>query len=871
MKIALISLNSAEYAPLADLTFYKNKMLYCQKYGYDYINRTDGLTNLKIGYVKIFVIKQILDKMEHDWLYWCGCDTLITNFNKKLEDFCDDKYHFIVAVDCNALNADSFFIRNSPEGRNYINTLLSRMPTYISHPWCEQQAMIDSIDEFQDIINIVPQKLINAYDYSLYPDRPNELDVNGNNGAWSPGDFLIHWPGITLPKRLELARKYLALVEGYGPPASSPLPVPAIGREWPKMLVLHPLQRSDVHTSYIPFSRKIIGWALDPTGPCIVELWYKASLIARTTADGPMEHSSAQEAGGGDFASHCGFEFTADFLPDDLGNDPIDLILRVSSPDGRVRESVVQYRGNLSWEAADIKKIALERERFSVQKLLVALFEDRPVRLLYVFHCDGGPLHTVAQVESANRQIAKISQYFSIADREFHLLAGDGGPALSVAAAGKWTKSLTDLAAGEMDFVLSLDVGEAWSYGDELKAISRTLLNAAGRPTAQQTGDWQKSLLGDGFTFASVNGPVCDPTRVRSVLAIKLDRIGDVVSMIPAIRRIRMLFKGAKLTILVAAYTVDIARVLFPDDEVIAFSPGMDFDMRCWDVAIDFRVDEDARYVVHSVPAHIRVSMCLDSEANAEFAPNHLTVPGLLPAKVREGRRQQQHISEQLCGLVDRLARNFDGFFGGERALRYESGAAPDTLAPLCLLHPGRETDVRYWSTDRYVDLALRLHSEFGYSICIVGTDEEAKNNVLLQERLQDRGVVARVARDLSGDEMVSLVSSASFFVGADSGIKHLACLFGVPGIALHAGRHTPAVWGSTSPYMIDVYSPTTCSPCHIVHRNSCQNSYLCQDNVTLSHVWAAVEIINAAVNWRQSFRHGSSKEKKTAPRSMNK
>jgi hypothetical protein len=42
---------------------------------------------------------------------------------------------------------------------------------------------------------------MNSYDYALYGNENNE-------GQWQPGDFVIHFPGLSLEKRIELVRKY---------------------------------------------------------------------------------------------------------------------------------------------------------------------------------------------------------------------------------------------------------------------------------------------------------------------------------------------------------------------------------------------------------------------------------------------------------------------------------------------------------------------------------------------------------------------------------------------------------------------------------------------------------------------------------------
>ena len=59
--------------------------------------------------------------------------------------------------------------------------------------WAEQQCMIDTYDTNKDIIKIIPQRQINAYQCSIHPNQPT-VDKYGNDSNWQVGDFLIHWP-----------------------------------------------------------------------------------------------------------------------------------------------------------------------------------------------------------------------------------------------------------------------------------------------------------------------------------------------------------------------------------------------------------------------------------------------------------------------------------------------------------------------------------------------------------------------------------------------------------------------------------------------------------------------------------------------------
>jgi hypothetical protein len=208
MTFGIISLHNKDFQPLADITWNQNKVPYAELHGYRHFVKNHDTYQHVIGFEKIFFIREVMyNNPDIEWFWWVGCDTLLTNFTIRLEDRVDNRYHFIIATDCHGINADSFFIRNTNEGRYFINTIADKYDQYKSHYWAEQQVIIDLQEQFKHIIKIVPQRDINSYNYDLYPTCL-PYDIHQNDGQWKSGDLLIHWPGTALEERLSLAEYY---------------------------------------------------------------------------------------------------------------------------------------------------------------------------------------------------------------------------------------------------------------------------------------------------------------------------------------------------------------------------------------------------------------------------------------------------------------------------------------------------------------------------------------------------------------------------------------------------------------------------------------------------------------------------------------
>jgi hypothetical protein len=208
----IISYHDSGYQPLADITWDQNKIPYCDLHNYQC--SFDPLAGHgHIGQLqKVAMINKELENPELEWLWWTGCDLMVTNFTTKIEDKIDNNYHMVIATDCNGFNADSILIRNSPESKDYWKMVSDVLPGLHWHWEGEQKIIKDTYPNYKDIIKVVPQREINSYDYDIYKGAYQPFDYLDTNGHWQQGDWVIQWPGTGLADRLELAKKYTQLI-----------------------------------------------------------------------------------------------------------------------------------------------------------------------------------------------------------------------------------------------------------------------------------------------------------------------------------------------------------------------------------------------------------------------------------------------------------------------------------------------------------------------------------------------------------------------------------------------------------------------------------------------------------------------------------
>jgi len=210
MNILITSCNYDNYKPLADLTW-PNKISYCQKYGYQYLHKVDNFigNGMVMGFEKIHYILELIKTREYDWIWFVGCDTLITNYSIKIEDIINEygsDSYFLITKDINGLNADSFLVRCDSKGQEFFEyTFLKQKELNNIWPY-EQGVWWSEYEKRREGIKIIPQNLINAYEYSLY-------GMTYSEGEWDSNSLLMHWPGLDLKTRLQLFEKYSKLIK----------------------------------------------------------------------------------------------------------------------------------------------------------------------------------------------------------------------------------------------------------------------------------------------------------------------------------------------------------------------------------------------------------------------------------------------------------------------------------------------------------------------------------------------------------------------------------------------------------------------------------------------------------------------------------
>jgi hypothetical protein len=224
-KICIIVSFDKNYEGIAEISVYDNIKKYCNLHGYSlWIDKQENIShNRGSQWNKISISLEILNDNDFDWLFFMDSDSIIMNTSKKLEEFIDENYSFIVPshnmepIDTPILNPQGdfqvitshFFVRNNTIGKNILMDIWNAKEwpqhmLYNEFDYEQRQTRITiNKPEFKEHVKVLNHKELNRFWFINSPFH-TVRNPNINNNVWEPGDFLVHVTSYPLYMRREL-------------------------------------------------------------------------------------------------------------------------------------------------------------------------------------------------------------------------------------------------------------------------------------------------------------------------------------------------------------------------------------------------------------------------------------------------------------------------------------------------------------------------------------------------------------------------------------------------------------------------------------------------------------------------------------------
>ncbi|MCZ7546121.1 MAG: WecB/TagA/CpsF family glycosyltransferase [Anaerolineae bacterium] len=347
------------------------------------------------------------------------------------------------------------------------------------------------------------------------------------------------------------------------------------------------------------------------------------------------------------------------------------------------------------------------------------------------------------------------------------------------------------------------------------------------------------------------------------ILVVKLADIGDLLTATPALAALRETFPAARIDLLTTPHSAPVVHGTGLVDTVITFDKFA-FDHPCdalrpanLAAALGLAVRLRARrYGTVVILHHLTTRFGAVKYAALAFAaaPRRVGLDNgrgwFLTDAARDDGFGARHEVEYGLDVVALL-----GAHTLDPALRPPVGAACPPLRNRrrpARRHPSGERGyslARRWDPASFAAVADALHEGHGARIVLVGTAADDVEAV--------RAQMQHAPLDLSGRTtlraLAALLRRADLFIGADSGVMHLAAAAGTPTVAIF-GPSNHRAWGPWSPHAPArvVRSAPLCSPCSYVGgggglREGCA-ARTCMRMVTPAHVIAAArELLSGA------------------------
>lgn len=285
--------------------------------------------------------------------------------------------------------------------------------------------------------------------------------------------------------------------------------------------------------------------------------------------------------------------------------------------------------------------------------------------------------------------------------------------------------------------------------------------------------------------------------KVKRILVIRSDRIGDLVLSTPAFRALRDHFPYAHITCLTAPYTKEIVDGNPYLNDVITYERAM--------IGSPLRF---IRFIVGIRRSKFSMAVVLN------YSPDAILLAYLSGAPVRVGtwipgckwfltesisyRERDKPGRHEVECVLDVLRKI--GIDGNEKALYVPLSERGECFADhftkehglekeiLVALHPGsRQTRMR-WNKRGFAQVADTLIREQGVKVVMIQGPGEGELLKDIFSLMQEEVTIALPVMTIT--ELASLLNRCSLFIGHSTGTMHIAAALKIPVIALFGSAH---------------------------------------------------------------------------------
>ncbi len=352
-----------------------------------------------------------------------------------------------------------------------------------------------------------------------------------------------------------------------------------------------------------------------------------------------------------------------------------------------------------------------------------------------------------------------------------------------------------------------------------------------------------------------------DWLKVKNVLVMRLDNIGDVIMTSPALQAIKENLPHAQLTLMASpggslaapllpwVDQVLTARVLWQDLGRLAFDPAREWDLVStlkagqFDAAIIFTSFNQSPHPPALLCALADIPIRVGESKEKGGVLTH-EIPSA-PDDIHQVERNLRLIESVGLEVRDRTLtiQIPDAANQSTARLLIKNGLTLET--PFMVLNPWTSCQSRNYDAERFAIAARQLAKITGWKILITGVEKDREHSGSVIDMLGEWGVDLIGKTDLS--ELATLIAHARLLLSNNTSTMHIADATRTPSVILFAGTELECQWQPRSCQSHLLRQPTECSPCYAF---TCPYNLECLDIEPERVVSAGLDLIKNKCNY---------------------
>ncbi|MCC6383128.1 MAG: glycosyltransferase family 9 protein [Dehalococcoidia bacterium] len=302
-----------------------------------------------------------------------------------------------------------------------------------------------------------------------------------------------------------------------------------------------------------------------------------------------------------------------------------------------------------------------------------------------------------------------------------------------------------------------------------------------------------------------------EPGARRRILAVRLDNVGDLVMLSPALTALRCAWPTAEITLLTSPAGASVVPLLPAVDDVIVHRA-------LWqDVAggSGFDPAAETRFIERRRASRFDEAFVFTSFSQSPYGPAYAAFLAGVPRRVGESLEFGGALLTQQAPPLDPAAHQVDrnlhrlrsvGLAADDTRLRLAlpnaavagadallAGAGIGPGVPFLAVAPGASCPARRYPADRFASAAADVASRTGFPVVVLGAARERGLADAVAAAIPD-GATSLAGRTTVA-ELAAVLARTSLLLGNDSGPMHLADAFGTPMVITFSGTDLESQW----------------------------------------------------------------------------